>query len=214
MILKIAQKLATAVFTLKWWVSKYPYKIQFTQTKLTLVVRILPAIKTTLKSFLTIFTGPDVFFYLRTLKSTILLLQSFLFSPITSRRSTHIQRFKSSFRLDAEYSRFSSGLRQHRNGIFSIFSNTQLFTACRSVKRNCLVWIGFQERCNYSFLNGPIPTSFCFISFFSATIFQKNCRLGWDSNSDRWSRRRARWPLALGAIIVACATFQQQKFVK
>ena len=82
---------------------------------------------------------PRCFFYLRTLKSTILLLQSFLFSPITSRRSTHIQRFKSSFRLDAEYSRFSSGLRQHRNGIFSIFSNTQLFTACRSVKRNCLV---------------------------------------------------------------------------
>ena len=36
---------------------------------------------------------------------------------------------------------------------------------------------------------------FCLFSFFSITILQKNCRPQRDSNSDRWSRRRARWPL-------------------
>ena len=47
-----------------------------------------------------------------------------------------------------------------------------------------------------SFLNGPTPASFLFLfSFFSITILQKNCRPQRDSNSDRWSRRRARWPL-------------------
>ena len=36
---------------------------------------------------------------------------------------------------------------------------------------------------------------FCLFLFFSITILQKNCRPQRDSNSDRRSRRRARWPL-------------------
>ena len=36
---------------------------------------------------------------------------------------------------------------------------------------------------------------FCLFSFFSNANLQKNCRHQRDSNSDRWSRRRARWPL-------------------
>ena len=36
---------------------------------------------------------------------------------------------------------------------------------------------------------------FCLFSLFSITISQKNCRPQWDSNLDRRSRRRARWPL-------------------
>ena len=42
---------------------------------------------------------------------------------------------------------------------------------------------------------GPSPASFCLFSFFSTTILQKSFRLQRESNSDRWCRRRARWPL-------------------
>ena len=48
---------------------------------------------------------------------------------------------------------------------------------------------------NCFFLNGPTPASFCLFSFLSTTILQKNCRPQRDSNSDRRSRRWARWPL-------------------
>ena len=44
------------------------------------------------------------------------------------------------------------------------------------------------------FLNGPTP-SFLSFSLDLTTRFQKNWKLQRDSNSDRWSRRRARWPL-------------------
>ena len=48
----------------------------------------------------------------------------------------------------------------------------------------------------YIFKNGTSPVSFCLFSFFSNTNFtEKNCRRQQDSNPDRQSRRRARWPL-------------------
>ena len=42
---------------------------------------------------------------------------------------------------------------------------------------------------------GQPRSLFCLFSFFSTNNLQKNCRLQRDSNSDRWSRRRAHWPL-------------------
>ena len=47
-----------------------------------------------------------------------------------------------------------------------------------------------------SFYNGPTPASFClFLILFNDKFDRKNCRLLRDSNLDRRSRRRARWPL-------------------
>ena len=43
--------------------------------------------------------------------------------------------------------------------------------------------------------NWPTPAYFCLFSFFSTTNLQKNCRLQRESNSDRQSKRRTRWPL-------------------
>ena len=58
------------------------------------------------------------------------------------------------------------------------------------------------------FLNGPTPDSFCLFSFFSNTNFTYiSCRLKRDSNLDRQSRMRARWPLdhgPIGMLFQAC----------
>ena len=39
------------------------------------------------------------------------------------------------------------------------------------------------------------PGLFCLFWFYSNTIIHKNCRLQWDSNTDRRSRMEVRWPL-------------------
>ena len=53
-----------------------------------------------------------------------------------------------------------------------------------------------QSQPPFVFLIGPIPRLFLLIFFFSNTICkEKNSRRQWESNSDRRSRRRARWPL-------------------
>ena len=48
---------------------------------------------------------------------------------------------------------------------------------------------------NY-FFKWTNPGHFLFIFvLFKHKFYRKNCMLQWDSNSDRWSRRRACWPL-------------------
>ena len=51
------------------------------------------------------------------------------------------------------------------------------------------------ENLRKPFLSWRSAASFCLFSFFSTATLQKNCRLKWESNSDRLSWKRARWPL-------------------
>ena len=74
---------------------------------------------------------------------------------------------------------------------FLILANLQTQTTI--VPRNPLWLVPFFKILPIvHYKKGPIPASFW---FFSNTILQKNCRLQRDSNSECWSRRRARWPL-------------------
>ena len=65
----------------------------------------------------------------------------------------------------------------------------------------CSVWRTYLQNARAMelqsfFKNGPTPASFClFPFFFKHKFYSKNCRLQLHSNSDRRSRRGARWPL-------------------
>ena len=57
-------------------------------------------------------------------------------------------------------------------------------------------WLNIVQKYLGSFQRANPGLFFVYFRLFSTTIFkQKSCRIQRDSNSDRWSRRRAHWPL-------------------
>ena len=72
-----------------------------------------------------------------------------------------------------------------------VLNNTVVFSVQRTIVQ------ALPKKGQLTFLiPSPTPASFCFFSFVSSTILQKNCIHQRDLNSYCRSRRWARWPIA------------------